>query len=154
VYLETTLFNYFFDADRDGHASAVRMFEAIGKGEYEGYTSRYVTYELEDAPEPKRSNMLALIDKYNIKMVETNDEAEYLADMYIREGALPAKKVLDSTHIASATVNCLDYVLSFNCQHINKDTTKERVAVINRREGYKSVRICKPEEVLGNERIK
>ena len=46
VYLETTMFNYFFDTDRDGHADTVRMFEAIGKGEYEGYTSEYVTFEL------------------------------------------------------------------------------------------------------------
>ena len=41
------MFNYYFDEDRDGHAATVRMFEEIGKGEYEGYTSEYVTYELQ-----------------------------------------------------------------------------------------------------------
>ena len=31
IYLETTMFNYYFDKDRDGHAATVRMFEAIKK---------------------------------------------------------------------------------------------------------------------------
>jgi len=36
VYLETTMFNYFFDSERDGHRDTIRMFEAIGRGEYKG----------------------------------------------------------------------------------------------------------------------
>jgi len=148
IYLETTVFNYYFDKEREGHAEAVRMFEAIGRGEYEGYTSRYVTYELERAPEPKRSDMLALTDKYGINILKTDDEVIRLANIYVREGVIPAKKLLDSSHIASATVGRLDCVLSFNFDHINKATTKEKTAVINEREGYRSVFICTPEEVF------
>ena len=39
LYLETTVFNYYFDTDRDGHEDVVRLFEAIGAGRYEGYNS-------------------------------------------------------------------------------------------------------------------
>ena len=46
LYLETTMFNYYYDTDRDGHSDTIRMFEAIGKGEYEGYTSEYVIFEI------------------------------------------------------------------------------------------------------------
>ena len=42
LYLETTAFNYYFDEDRDGHEDTVRLFEAIGAGEYEGYASVHV----------------------------------------------------------------------------------------------------------------
>ena len=62
LYLETTVFNYYFDTDRDGHEDVVRLFEAIGAGRYEGYASWYVTDELREAPEPKRSAMLSLIE--------------------------------------------------------------------------------------------
>lgn len=55
VYPETTMFNCYFDTERDGHADAVRMFEAVGAGKYEGYTSDYATLEPEEAPEPKQS---------------------------------------------------------------------------------------------------
>ena len=32
LYLETTMFNYYFDARRDGHAETVRLFEEYAKG--------------------------------------------------------------------------------------------------------------------------
>jgi len=127
------------------------MFEAIGSGKYEGYTSRYVTYELQMSAEPKQSNMLALIEKYNIHVLEIDDESERLSSVYVCEGIIPAKYGLDSAHIASATVNNLDCVLSFNFQHINKLKTKEMTALVNLREGYKNIIICTPMEVLDNE---
>ena len=151
VYLETTIFNYYFDAERDGHADTVRMFEAIGRGEYEGYTSQYVIYELQNAPEPKRTNMLALIDTYGISIIREDDEVTRLADTYLQEGALPAKCSLDSVHIATATVKKLDYILSFNFQHINRLKTKRLTADINTREKYKSVIITTPKEVFDDE---
>jgi len=42
VYLETTLFNYYFDEDRDAHADTVRLFEDIAAEKYEAYTSAYI----------------------------------------------------------------------------------------------------------------
>ena len=148
VYLETTMFNYYFDTERDGHANTIRLFEAIGSGEYEGYTSRYVTYELQMTQEPKKSAMLALIEKYNIHVLEIDKESDDLSSEYVREGIIPEKYRLDSAHIASATVNHLDCVLSFNFQHINKIKTKEMTAIVNLREGYQGIIICTPMEVL------
>ncbi|GHV39024.1 hypothetical protein AGMMS49546_10380 [Spirochaetia bacterium] len=49
LYLETTIFNYYFDADRNMHPASIALFEAIGRGEYEGYTSTYVIQELTNA---------------------------------------------------------------------------------------------------------
>ena len=152
LYLETTVFNYFFDQERDGHEDTVRIFEAIGRGEYEAYTSRYVTIELEQAPEPKRTNMLALIERYGIILQETDDETVRMTKLYLHESALPAKCVLDSAHIAIATVNNLDCILSFNFQHINRLKTKRLTADINVREKYKSIIITTPKEVLDDEK--
>ena len=36
LYLETTVFNYYFDVNREGHCDTVKLFEAIGTGLYEG----------------------------------------------------------------------------------------------------------------------
>jgi hypothetical protein len=127
------------------------MFEAVGAGKYEGYASEYVAFELRNAPEAKRSEMLSLIEKYGIIMLEPDDEIIRLADVYVREGIIPAKYRFDSTHIACASANGLDGVLSFNFQHINKLRTKEMTTLVNLREGYKNVIICTPMEVLENE---
>jgi len=95
--------------------------------------------------------MLALIDKYNIRVLEIDEETDRLANVYVGEKIMPAKYALDSAHISTATINRLDCVVSFNFQHINKLKTKEMTALVNIREGYRSVIICTPMEVLENE---
>ena len=32
IYLETTMFNYYLDTDRDAHADTVKLFEEIAAG--------------------------------------------------------------------------------------------------------------------------
>jgi len=137
IYLETTLFNYFFDSERDGHADTVRLFEEIGKHNFEGYTSEYVTFELQKAVEPKRSDMLALIKKYGIITLDFEDEAIRLANLYVENKIIPQRYLLDGAHIGIASFHNLDCILSFNFQHINKPKTKEMTAFVNLREGCK-----------------
>jgi len=151
LYLETTLFNYYFDAERDGHADTVRLFEAIGRGEYEGYTSRYVALELQKAKDPKQANMLALIEKYGITVLDFHDEANRLANIYVQNKVIPEKYLLDGTHIAISSIHELDCILSFNFRHINKLKTKRMTELINLNEGYRGITICTPMEVLENE---
>jgi predicted nucleic acid-binding protein len=55
--LETTMFNYYFDADRDAHADTVTLFEECAEGKFVPFTSDYVVQELESAPESKRKKM-------------------------------------------------------------------------------------------------
>jgi hypothetical protein len=65
------MFNFYFDQQYiKGHLATIAMFEAISRGEYEGYTSEYVVLELKKAQEPKRRDMLNLIDKYAIKSLD------------------------------------------------------------------------------------
>ena len=92
--------------------------------------------------------MLNLIEEYNIALLNYSDEAQDLADIYIKEGVMPARKRLDSLHIACATVNELELIFSFNFHHINRIKTKAMTSFINAREGYKLVIITIPAEVV------
>jgi len=152
VYLETTMFNYYFDTDRDAHHATVALFEAIGRGEFEGFTSDYTLGELFHASDPKKGDMLALIEKYGIASLPVSEEAEGLADVYIGKGIIPANKRLDALHIAAASAAGLDYILSLNFKHINKQKTKHLVDLVNLMEGYKGIIICSPMEVADNEK--
>ena len=151
LYLETTLFNYYFDVDRDGHEDTVRLFESIGVGKYEGYTSEYAVYELLISSEPKCTNMLGLIEKYKIATLNISEESDRMADLYVHNKIMPIKYRLDAAHIAIASIYGLDCVLSFNFAHINKLKTKRMTEIINLNEGYKGIIICTPMEVLDNE---
>jgi predicted nucleic acid-binding protein len=148
IYLEPTMFNYYFDQMKDAHPATRAFFEALGSGEFDGYTSVITYHELTAAPEPKRTKMLELIGKYHITVLAESDDSIKLADMYIKNGVIPAKKVLDARHIAIATVNAIDVILSYNFKHINKLKTKTMIPAINRIEGYQNITIAQSEELI------
>ncbi|MCL2811837.1 MAG: PIN domain-containing protein [Clostridia bacterium] len=151
LYLETTMFNYYFDAERDGHEDTVRLFKAIRAGKYDAYTSEYVEIELRKASEPKRSAMLALINEYGIKVFPIDGESRRLARLYVARKAIPERFRFDSAHIAVASVHGLDYVLSYNFRHINRAKTKLLTGRVNSEEGFETVVICTAKEVLDDE---
>jgi predicted nucleic acid-binding protein len=152
LYLETTVFNYYFDEERDGHADTVQLFEAIGARKYDAYTSAYVVAELEVAAEPKRTAMLSLIERFGIRELPTSDEVTRLAQLYVQNGIIPVRYTLDATHVACASANELDCVLSYNFTHINRVKTKLLTDRLNNENGYKSVVICTSKEVLDDEK--
>ena len=151
VYFETTLFNFYVDEDRDAHGDTVKLFKEIVDGRYKAYTSTYVTDELENAPEAKRDKMLKLIKEYNIDVLAPNDEAAKLTDIYIKEGVIPQKYRADGLHLAIATVNDLDMIVSMNFKHIVKRKTILATGKINNMNGYRAIEIYSPMEVVESE---
>jgi len=149
IYLETTLFNHYFDDDRGiAHESTVALFKEIAAGKYEAFTSTYVTDELEKAPSDKRDKMISLIAEYDIAVLAPTDEAVRIADLYISENIIPQKYRTDGLHIAIATVNDLEMIISMNFQHIVKRKTKIGTGNINALNGYRAVEIYAPMEVM------
>ena len=153
IYLETTLFNFYVDKARDAHTDTVKLFKEIAAGKYAAFTSTYVTDELEDAPEEKRDRMMRLIAEYGITVLAPSDEAVIIADVYVREGVIPEKYRTDGLHIAIATVNELDMIISMNFQHIVKRKTVLMTAHINTMLGYRTIEIYSPMEIVENESI-
>ena len=152
IYLETTLFNHYFDEDRElAHNSTVALFKEIAAGKYEAFTSLYVINELEDTRGEKRDKMISLIERYNITVLALDTEAEQLADIYVEQGIIPLKYRTDGVHIAAAAMNDLDMIISMNFQHIVKRKTKIGTGSINALNGYRVVEICTPMEVNDNE---
>ena len=123
IYLETTLFNYYLDEERDAHADTVTLFEECKFGKFKPYTSLYAIKELENAPIEKCDAMLSLIERYNVTVLAASDEADNLAKRYISEGALPLGSLEDANHIAIASVNNLDMIISLNFKHIVREKT-------------------------------
>jgi len=154
IYLETTLFNYYFDVDRDAHADTVMLFEECRAGVFEAFTSTYATAELEAAPPEKRDKMLALISEYNIAVLAADEEADALSRKYITEGALPQGSLADASHIAIASLNDLDIIVSLNFRHIVRDKTITMTGAINTLLGYRPIRIETPMGVIDSDKTR
>jgi predicted nucleic acid-binding protein len=150
--LETTLFNYYFDEDREAHGDTVKLFEAIAEGKYQAFTSAYAVNELNNASHKKCDKMIALIEQYGIQVLDFNDNAEQLADAYIKHGIVAPAYRTDGIHIAVAAVNDLDMIISMNLRPIVKPRTREGARIINALRSYRTVEICTPMEVNENEK--
>ena len=151
VYLETTMFNYYFDSERDAHADTVKLFEEVKAGKYRAFTSPYAIGELEKAPEEKYLKMMGLIEEYGITILDASDEADRLGLLYQKRGILPTRSTIDGQHIAVATINDMDMILSLNFEHIVRKKTLEMTGYINSELGYRPIKIHSPMEVVERE---
>jgi predicted nucleic acid-binding protein len=135
IYLETTVFNFIFaDDSPDKRQDTIKLFDEIKRGKYIPYTSNYVLQELLKAEEPKKSKMVNLIEEYKVNFLEADENAEILADKYISEEIIPMRYRTDGLHIAIATINDLDIIVSYNFQHIVKLKTIMGTERVNIRE--------------------
>jgi len=128
IYLETTVYNYFFSESVDNvqdNIDTIELFKQIKQGNFDAFYSDVVIIEIDQCYEPKRSKMLNLIQEYELQKVSIDTGYEKLAELFISEGAIPERKRNDALHIAIATVNNLDIVVSWNCDHIVKFKTKK-----------------------------
>ena len=152
IYLETTIFNFpFADDSPQYQADTKRLFVEIKAGKFRPFTSEYVTRELEAATDPMREDRLRLIKEYDVEVLPASDETKNLAMAYIKAGVIPQAYGTDGFHIAAATVNGLDFIVSLNFRHIVKRKTIEEAELINFREGYKKIGIYSPAEVIDND---
>ncbi|MDR2428681.1 MAG: hypothetical protein LBD62_02625 [Candidatus Margulisbacteria bacterium] len=129
----------------------MKLFAEIKAGKYEPYTSDYVLQELKRADQPKQEQMIELIEQYNVMFLSPNVEAERLADVYISRGIIPQKHLIDAQHIAMTTVSDLDFIVSYNFQHIVKRKTLLMTKTVNLQEGYREIGIFSPTEVIEND---
>ena len=151
VYLETTVFNRYYAENREYINETKELFENIKNKSLDAYTSTYVIEKLNKAAEPKRGMMLNLIPEYGINVLEIDKRAIDLADVYIEMGIIPMKFRMDGVHIAMASINEMDCIISLNFHHINKLKTKMATEIINRMNGYGNAFICTPMEVFDYE---
>ena len=93
---------------------------------------------------PRRGVLLSTIHK-----LEITSPVIALANALLEERALPAKAQDDAVHIAVSSVHGMDYLMTWNCRHIDNAETKPIMRRICAVHGYTSPEICTPEELMG-----
>lgn len=80
-----------------------------------------------------------------------NEEADYLASKYVEYHAISNKHYNDALHIAIATINNVDLLVSWNFKHIVNYNRILLYNSINIMFGYKNLEIRTPKEVVSDE---
>lgn len=111
------------------------------------YFSEISEAELSLAPEFVK-DLKTKIPSDCYKLLELNDESRNLAQTYINEKILGEANLNDAYHIAIATVNRLDVLVSWNFKHIVNYDKIKLFNSINLRLGYPLIDIRSPREFI------
>ena len=147
LYIESSVINFAFATDDLERAKMTNKFFEVDIKKHEARISELVLEEIEKTPGPKKEKMSNLVHSHNFKILPNSEEAEKLASKYVEAGLIPEKYINDAIHIALATVNKMEVLVSWNMEHIVKLKTIVGVNKINNEEGYGSILIMTPEEV-------
>ncbi|NIR52465.1 type II toxin-antitoxin system VapC family toxin [candidate division KSB1 bacterium] len=152
VYIETSVVSYYTSNPSRDLVIAARQeitrqkWPEILKS-FELHISALVIQEAEQGDAEASEKRLAAISK--MPVLPISDEAESLASLLIGNGPIPEQYPEDALHIAVATINGMDYLLTWNFTHINNAQMKAKIISVVEAEGYQCPTICSPEELLG-----
>ncbi|MEO6883125.1 MAG: PIN domain-containing protein [Bacteroidia bacterium] len=142
VYIDTSVIGGYFDEEFEEWT--IKLFKEFEKRTKIPVVSDLTIQELENAPK----HIMTFFESIKTERILLDTESIQLARNYIKEKAITAKSFNDALHIATATVNRLDVLVSWNFKHIvNLDRIRLYNAV-NLKNGYPLMEIRTPREIL------
>jgi len=150
IYIDTSVFGGFFDSEFEEFTKP--LFDRIEKGEFIILFSPVTQDELENAPSQVKS-LVTNLKSSQTEFLETTDEVVDLATEYIAEKVVGETSYADCLHIALATINRADLLISWNFNHIVNIERIRGYNSINIKNGYKQLEIRSPRDLMnyGNE---
>ncbi len=143
IYIDTSVFGGFFDEEFAEHT--IPLFDRLKNDEFTLLYSIVTEDELETAPQ-KVKELVKSIKIDNTEFLEASSEAIDLASEYISEKVVGQTSFADCLHIALATINRADFLISWNFKHIVNVQRIRGYNSINIKNGYKQLEIRSPRE--------
>jgi hypothetical protein len=145
VYADTSVFRGCFDDEFEEWSN--KLMEEFNRGLKTVVISDLTLKELEGAPHYVR-NIAKEIPEEHKECVILNDDAKMLARHYIEDGAVSERCLVDAQHIAIATINRVNVLVSWNFRHIVNLSRIRLYNSVNLKYGYPLLEIRSPREVL------
>lgn len=131
---------------------SIQLFEEFRGGLRIAVVSDLTRKEIEEPPENVRRVLSSLPDS-SLENVSLTEEAEKSAQRYVDEAVVSAKHIADAQHIAIASVERVDVLVSWNFQHIVNTSRVRGFNSVNLRLGYPMLKIRGPREVIHEEEV-
>lgn len=145
VYLDTSVIGGYLD--KEFQEWSRNLFNEFKTGKKIAVISDVTLDEIENARQEIR-DLLKLIPEGSTEYVFNDEEAEDLAEAYLKEGAITKKFYEDALHIAIATINKVDVLVSWNFKHIVNLERIKKYNGVNLKNGYMILEIRNPREIL------
>ena len=150
VYIDTSVIGGCLD--EEFRAYSERLFTDFEANQLRAVISNLTIAEILQAPK----RVQALLQRPAVQKAEKvylDNEAILLAEAYIRERVVSDAHRVDAQHIAIATVQRVDILVSWNFHHIVKWSRIRAFNAVNLKSGYPQLEIRSPREVFREEEI-
>lgn len=151
VYIETTIPSYLVarpSNDLDNYYRQVKTQVWWNKvlPKVEPVVSEYVIREASRGNAEAAKKRIEAIKDFTV--LEETDELVRLAKRFEKELSIPIKAQTDAFHLACSVIYRVDYVLSWNFEHIVGAPVKRTFAEIGKELGLVMPTLCTPEELM------
>ena len=144
-YFDTSVFGGVYDIEFE--EETLQLFERVKLGRIICVYSDLTETELIKAPQNVKKYFREL-PKENTERVIVNGEIIELATKYLEEKVVGKTSFDDCIHIATATLNKVDMLVSWNFKHIVNIYRIRGYNSINIKMNYSSLEIRSPKEIL------
>ena len=144
VYADTSVFGGVFDQEFQNASSA--FFKAITPKKFQLVTSDVVAEEIQAGPDKVQALFTECLPL--AKIAEVSIEALQLQQAYIDAEIITEKYATDALHVALATTNAVEIIVSWNFKHIVNFQKIPMYNAVNTLNGYGHVAIHSPLEVV------
>ena len=156
VYVETSVISYLTskpsgDLVVRAHQELTKRWWADQRHRFRLFISPFVLTEIQGGDAQMAADRVTLVS--GIEQLDVTEDAYRLATALIDGGPLPPKAKVDAYHIAVATVNGIDYLLTWNFKHIANATLRSRIEAICTAAGYEPPIMCSPAELGAGEDV-
>lgn len=148
LYFDTSVFGGVFDEEFEEISTL--LFEKVELGQIICVYSDLSIAELKNAPE-KVKDFFQGLPKDKMEFVQVTKEAFKLAETYMIENVVGRSSADDCVNIATATINKVDYLVSWNFKHIVNVFRIRGYNAVNLKNGYIQLDIRSPKEIVYNE---
>jgi len=151
IYIETTVVSYLTSRDSPtpliaGRQQITREWWETRKNLFELIVSEIVVQEAAEGDTEAAKKRLAVLE--GIPSLSLSPEVLTLAEALVSAGPIPREWIEDAFHIALAAVNGVDYLVTWNCNHIANAILRHDIERIIENHGYACPVICTPEELM------
>ena len=151
VYVETTVVSYLVarlshDATLAARQQATQQLWTEHFDNFEFVVSDIVLTEVSEGDAMAVQRRLEVL--VGLTVLNISPDANMLAQNLIDAGAIPQNLRPDAQHIAIATVNSIEYLISWNYKHIVNETKRQLINQVCRASGFQPTTLCTPIELI------
>ncbi len=144
--MDTSVISALFDDRNPQRKELTKEFFDL-KDNFKLFISDTVLLEIDKVDNSQLHDQMIQIVS-SIKSFPIAPEVEELSQDYVKNGAIPKTHLEDAFHIAIATINEMDCLVSWNFKHIVRRKTKEIIRMVNTLNELKIIEILTPAELL------